>query len=124
MVEVMGSVPYFHSLKLPYVFNRVAHAEPHQNKNDREFAELLAILRNEEHAWINLYSFYQSSEAGPPDYADMIGVIREIIDAAPDRVIWGSNWPHAGITVPMPNDGDLLDFLLGAAPDGSMLNRI
>ena len=49
----------------------------------------------------------------------MIDVVREIIDAAPDRVIWGSNWPHAGIAVPMPNDGDLLDFLLAAAPDES-----
>jgi 2-pyrone-4,6-dicarboxylate lactonase len=124
MAEVIGAVPYLHSLKVPYVFDHVAHAEPHQNKNDREFGELLAILRNEEHSWINLYSFYQLSEAGPPDYADMIGVIREIIDAAPDRVIWGSNWPHAGIAVPTPNDGDLLDFLLAAAPDESTRNRI
>ena len=96
MAEVIGAVPYLHSLKVPYVFDHVAHAEPHQNKNDREFGALLAILRNEEHSWINLYSFYQLSEAGSPDYADMIGVVREIIDAAPDRVIWGSNWPHAG----------------------------
>ena len=62
MAEVIGAVPYLHSLKVPYVFDHVAHAEPHQNKNDREFGALLAILRNEEHAWINLYSFYQLSE--------------------------------------------------------------
>jgi 2-pyrone-4,6-dicarboxylate lactonase len=124
MAEVIGTVPFLNSLRVPYVFDHVAHAEPRRNKNDREFGELLAILRNEEHAWINLYSFYQSSEAGPPNYADMIDVVREIIDAAPDRVIWGSNWPHAGIAVPMPNDGDLLDFLLAAAPDELTRNRI
>ena len=54
----------------------------------------------------------------------MIAVVREIIDAAPHRVIWGSNWPHAGIAVPMPNDGDLLDFLLAAGPDELTRNRI
>ena len=124
MAEVIEAVPFLHSLKVPYVFDHVAHAEPHQNKNDREFGELLAILRNDQHSWVNLYSFYQLSEVGPPNYADMIEVVREIIDAAPHRVIWGSNWPHAGIAVPMPNDGDLLDFLLAAAPDENVRNQL
>jgi predicted TIM-barrel fold metal-dependent hydrolase len=112
------------SLKLPYVFDHVAHAEPHQNKNSREFGELLAILKNEEHACINLYSFYQLSEVGPPDYSDMIEVVGAIVEARPDRVIWGSNWPHGGIAVPMPNDGDLLDFLLSAVWDETIRKQI
>ena len=72
---------------------------------------------HEAQAWINLYSFYQLSKSGPPDYADMIDGVRTIIDARPDRVILGSNWPHAGISVPTPDDADLLDFLLAAAPE-------
>jgi 2-pyrone-4,6-dicarboxylate lactonase len=116
MAEVLGAVPFLRSLQLPSVFDHVAHAEPRQNHHEREFNELLAILKNEEHAWLSLYGFYQSSESGPPFYADMVDVVRAIIEARPDRVIWGSNWPHAGIAVPMPNDGDLIDFLLAAAP--------
>jgi predicted TIM-barrel fold metal-dependent hydrolase len=116
IAEVIGAVPFLRSLQLPYVFDHVAHAEPRQNNHDREFNELLAILKNEEHAWISLYSFYQSSESGPPFYTDMVAVVCAIIEARPDRVIWGSNWPHAGIAVPIPNDGDLIDFLLAAAP--------
>jgi len=124
MAEVIGGVPFLNSLKVPYVFDHVAHAEPHQNKNDHEFGELLAILKNEEHAWINLYSFYQLSEAGPPDYCDMIEVVSAIVEARPNRVIWGSNWPHGGIAVPMPNDGDLLDFLLTAVPDEAIRKQL
>jgi 2-pyrone-4,6-dicarboxylate lactonase len=124
MAEVIAAVPFLNSLNMPYVFDHVAHAEPHQSKADREFRELLAILAAEEHAWINLYSFYQLSKAGPPDYADMADVVQEIIEARPDHIVWGSNWPHAGIPVPMPNDGDLLDFLLAAAPDETIRNRI
>jgi 2-pyrone-4,6-dicarboxylate lactonase len=122
--EVIGGVPFLNSLKVPYVFDHVAHAEPHQNKHDREFGELLAILKNEEHAWINLYSFYQLSEAGRPDYSDMIEVVGAIVEARPNRVIWGSNWPHGGIAVPMPNDGDLLDFLLTAVRDETIRKQI
>jgi 2-pyrone-4,6-dicarboxylate lactonase len=39
-------------------------------------------------------------------------------------VIWGSNWPHGGIAVPMPNDGDLLDFLLTSVPDETIRKQI
>ena len=121
--EAISAVPVLNSLRQPYVFDHVAHAEPHAEAQG-EFGELLAILKNEEHAWINLYSFYQLSDAGPPEYADMIEIVQRIIDARADRVIWGSNWPHAGIAVPMPNDSDLLDFLLAAAPNEQDRKRI
>lgn len=121
--EAISAVPVLTSLNQPYVFDHVAHTESHPEAQS-EFRELLTILKNEDHAWINLYSFYQLSEAGPPEYADMIEVVQRIIDARPDRVIWGSNWPHAGIAVPMPNDGDLLDFLLAAAPNEQDRKRI
>jgi predicted TIM-barrel fold metal-dependent hydrolase len=75
MGEVIAAVPFLTSLAVPYVFDHVAHAEP-QNRDDHEFKELLAILKSEEHAWINLYSFYQLSEAGPPTYFDMVDVIQ------------------------------------------------
>ena len=124
MEEILHAVPFLRSLNMPYVFDHVAHAEPGQSESDREFAELLSVLRNEERAWINLYSFYQSSKAGPPDYWDMVDVIQEIIAVAGGRVVWGNNWPHTGISVPMPNDGDLLDFLFAAAPDERTRNAI
>lgn len=117
LAEVIAASPFLSRLKLPYVFDHVAHVEPDQNKNHPEFRELLAVLKNEAQAWINLYSFYQLSRSGAPDYTDMNDVVRDIIDARPDRVIWGSNWPHAGISVPMPDDADLLDFLLAVAPE-------
>lgn len=124
MAEILTAVPFLSSLDMPYVFDHVAHAEPVGHGSERELDELLAVLRGEEHAWVNLYSFYQSSRSGPPGYADMVDVVQAIIAARPDRVIWGSNWPHAGISVPMPNDGDLLDFLLTAAPDAAVRNVI
>jgi 2-pyrone-4,6-dicarboxylate lactonase len=124
MAEVIAAVPFLNSLEVPYVFDHVAHAEPHQNRDDHEFKELLAILKNEKHAWINLYSFYQLSKAGPPTYSDMVDVIQAIIETRPDHIVWGSNWPHGGVQVPMPNDGDLLDFLLAAAPHERIRKQI
>ena len=122
--EVIGAVPFLNSLKVPYMFDHVAHAEPHMTGGDQEFAELLKILKNEQQAWINLYSFYQLSEAGPPDYRDMVDVVHDIVGNRADNIVWGSNWPHGGVRVPMPDDGDLLDFLLATVPEERTRNAI
>ncbi len=122
--EVIGAVPFLNSLKVPYMFDHVAHAEPHMTGGDQEFAELLKILKNEQQAWINLYSFYQLSEAGPPDYRDMVDVVHTIVGNRADNIVWGSNWPHGGVRVPMPDDGDLLDFLLATVPEERTRNAI
>ena len=123
--EAIATTAFLSSLKVPYVFDHVAHAEPDQHKHrSKEFADLLAILKNEEHAWINLYSFYQLSEAGPPDYRDMVDVVHAIVGNRADNIVWGSNWPHGGVRVPMPDDGDLLDFLLATVPEERTRNAI
>jgi len=122
--EVITGVPFLNSLKVPYLFDHVADAEPHMTPEDHEFRELLRILKNEEQAWINLYSFYQQSEAGPPDYRDMIAVVQAIVVNRSDNIVWGSNWPHGGVSVPIPDDGDLLDFVFAAVPDEKTRNAI
>ena len=124
MADVIAGVPFLNSLKVPYLIDHVADAEPHMTTADHEFSELLGILKNEQHAWINLYSFYQQSAVGPPDYRDMIGVVQAIVANRADNVVWGSNWPHGGVSVPIPDDGDLLDFLLAAVPDERTRNGI
>jgi predicted TIM-barrel fold metal-dependent hydrolase len=113
--ETVEALPLLNRLNMPYVFDHVAHAGPKDYGCD-QFKELLRILKAEEFAWINLYSLYQRSQEGPPCYSDMLPIVRAICETRGDRVIWGSNWPHAGIAVPTPNDADLLDFLLDAVP--------
>ncbi len=59
-------------------------------------------------------------------YRGMVPFARAVIEAAPDRVIWGSDWPHSNIFQPgqTPNDGDLLDLLLEFAPDAGVRRKI
>jgi predicted TIM-barrel fold metal-dependent hydrolase len=47
-----------------------------------------------------------------------------LLRAAPDRVVWGSDWPHVMVKGPMPNDGDLADLLLDWIPDEDQLRRV
>src|ERR1700761_6988912 len=60
-------------------------------------------------AWVKLSGAYRLSKT--PPYADTIPFARSLIEVAPDRCVWGSDWPHVGFWGPMPNVGDLLDLV-------------
>lgn len=126
--EAVALAPRLKQLPVPYVIDRMAQAKPEAGPqagtDGGDFRKLADLMAADDHCWVKLYGFYQLSRDGPPGYDDMVPVARALIEARPDRVIWGSNWPHANITVPMPNDGDLLDFLAAAAPDARTRDRI
>lgn len=62
--------------------------------------------------------------AGDLPYADIAPHARALVDAAPDRILWGSDWPHVMVKKAMPNDGDLCDLLAGWIPDEAARERI
>jgi predicted TIM-barrel fold metal-dependent hydrolase len=73
-------------------------------------------------AWVKLSGAYRVSDA--PGYRDTMPFARALIEAAPERCVWGSDWPHPAYWGAMPNDGDLLDLLADWAPDEAVRNAI
>ena len=65
----------------------------------------------------------KTSKAGPP-YDDVIPIARAYIEAASDRCVWASDWPHPVSVVQPPNDADLLKLMYRYAPDEAMLEKI
>ena len=86
------------------------------------FQALLRLLR-QGHCWAKLMGPYFISDAFPL-YPDIVPYARAIIEAAPDRVVWGSDWPHPSAREKMPDDGDLADMLLDWAPDEAQRRKI
>ncbi|WEZ82696.1 amidohydrolase family protein [Rhizobium sp. 32-5/1] len=69
--------------------------------------------------WFKFAGVYESSKSGAPDYADVAAVARALATHAPERIVWGSNWPHnlAKTTEDYPDDAALADTVLGWLPD-------
>ncbi len=86
------------------------------------FGALLDLARSGK-AWVKLTGAERITVEGPP-YRDALPYARALIEAAPDRVIWGTDWPHTRVRPPMPNDADLLDLLLEWAPEESLRRKI
>ncbi|MCX8134480.1 MAG: amidohydrolase family protein [Roseococcus sp.] len=87
------------------------------------FREFLAMLRDGLF-WAKLTGLYRLSSQAEFPYADTHAMARAAIAAAPQRILWGSDWPHVNHFAPMPNDGDLLGLLAEWAPEKALRRAI
>lgn len=74
--------------------------------------------------WVKLSGPNRFSSEDTLPYGDVTAFARTLIEQAPDRVLWGSDWPHPNWWKAMPNDAGLLDLLLDWAPDEAVRRRI
>ena len=121
--EIIELLPILENLAIPYCLDHLAQLSP-GSIGSAALRSVCDLLARDEKAYVNLYGFYHVSKAGPPRYDDVLPLARALLEAKPDGVLWGSNWPHSSLDVATPNDGDLLDFLLAVAPDAALRQRI
>jgi len=85
--------------------------------------ERLLELMADERCWVKISGAERLTAGGASPYDDVVPFARALIAAAPDRVLWGTDWPHPNVRH-MPDEGDLLDLMLQYAPDTETRNRI
>ena len=108
----------------PIVFDHLGRVRGGEGVNAPGFQALLRIIRQREDCWVKISSWYRLSDSGPPHYPDMKPLVETLVATRPDRLVWGSNWPHPVWAGPMPNDGDLLDLFCDWVPDETVRKRI
>jgi len=80
-------------------------------------------LIDRDRAWVKLAGAYFQSRVGSPAYPESVPIARAYIQAAPERVVWGSDWPHPSEKT-KPDDARLFDLLAEWAPDEAQRHRI
>jgi D-galactarolactone isomerase len=113
-------------LPVQLVFDHLGRIKPDQAFHHPAHAAILALLRDGR-AWIKLSGAYIVSDSGQPDNPRLEQLARSYISAAADRVVWGSDWPHATASAgvhPMPDDALQLDQLSRWAGDAATLRHI
>ena len=122
---------FVRALPLVTVIDHMARVSPAGGLRQRAFRLLLDLLKDDRF-WVKICSLDKLSgvpkarvESGLP-FMDMIPFAQAVVAAAPDRVLWGSDWPHGNTFTPgrTPNEGDLLDLLAEIAPDEALRKRI
>ena len=112
------------NLPVPIVIDHLSRVRGGQGVDYVGFQALLRLMRETDHVWGKVSSWYRLSDLGPP-YDDMTPFARAMIETRTDRVIWGTNWPHPILwDHPMPNDTDLFDQLMDWAGDDATRQQI
>jgi 2-pyrone-4,6-dicarboxylate lactonase len=98
---------------VPVVIDHMARIDASLGVDQSDFRKLLELLRDDR-IWVKVSGAERVSRTGPP-YEDAIPFARALVEAAGDRVLWGTDWPHPNLAH-VPDDGLLVDLLASIAP--------
>lgn len=115
-------LPHFRHWKLPVVIDHMGNVDAARGTDQPAVRQLCRLLA-EERIWVKVSAAYRIS-ARPPDYPDARAVHEALIRANPDRILWGSDWPHTRLEHDMPDDTRLLDLFNEWTPDPAMRRAI
>jgi D-galactarolactone isomerase len=120
---IMAIMDILNRVPSPIVFDHLAHIPQPAGADDPLFARVRALI-DKGRTWVKLSGAYQDSKLGPPSYGDSGAVARAYVKAAPERLVWGSDWPHPSEQQGKPDDALLFDLLTDWAPDEAVRHRI
>jgi len=114
----------FLELSCPLVIDHFGHVNQPEGVRHPSMNVLRRLL-DRGRAYVKLSAPYISSRVGAPTYADIDPVAIELVRAAPERMLWGTDWPHPTVTTePKPDDAAMLDRLALWAPEAALRRRI
>ena len=110
--DLVGFRAFLDQLPLPFVIDHMGRTLVEDGLEQPALTQLLDLLKDER-AWVKLSGPERISatlSSGSFPYADVVPYAQRLLAAAPDRVVWGTDWPHPNVRE-MPDDGLLVDLL-------------
>ncbi len=122
-VDLMEFGPLLRSLPVPFIIDHMGRVPTQGGLGQEPFKLLLELARSHEGCWMKISGAERISSTGPP-FTDAVPFAAALIAASPDRILWGTDWPHPNIAKHMPNDGDLVDLVPLYAPVPAIQRKI
>jgi D-galactarolactone isomerase len=120
--QIVAAEDLWNRLPSAIVFDHMGHVPQPAGLSHPVFSVVRRLV-DKGRTWVKLSVTYDNTKDGPPGYADITKVAQAYIKAAPERIVWGSNWPHPNETQ-KPDDAMLFDLMSQWAPDEATRNRI
>jgi predicted TIM-barrel fold metal-dependent hydrolase len=120
--DIPELAPMIRALPVPFIIDHMGRVKAGAGLAQPPFKALLELMKSE-NAWVKVCGSERVSTAGPP-FTDAVPFAQALVRAAPDRVLWGTDWPHPNIAKFMPNDGDLVDLVPLIAPDAAHRRKL
>src|SRR5713226_9464882 len=119
--DILTYRDFLERLRVPFVIDHMGRVKAAHGLDQKPFRLLLELMKNEL-AWVKVSGPERISDGGKP-FLDAVPFARALIDAAPDRVLWGTDFPHPNVKV-MPNDGELVDLFARFTEDEDQRRKV
>ncbi len=108
-------------LPVPFVIDHMGRVSAAKGLEQGAFRDLLSLARHE-HCWVKISGPERVSSKGPP-FDDAVPFAQALVAAAPERILWGTDWPHPNVKW-LPEDRALADLFATMVPDPALQARI
>ena len=117
--ELASLYDFFTSLPTTVVVDHMGRPDVTKPLDGPEFERFVQLLGENPNFWSKVSCPERLSQSGPPGYDDVVPFARRIVETFPDRVLWGTDWPHPNLKSHMPDDGRLVDYIprIAATPE-------
>jgi 2-pyrone-4,6-dicarboxylate lactonase len=110
--------PFFTSLPTIVVVDHMGTPDVGKGVNHSQNQCFHSLIREHKNFWVKVTCPERMTLAGPP-YDDVVPFGRTLVELFPDRVIWGTDWPHPNMKKEAPDDGMLVDYIPKIAPNAA-----
>ena len=117
--ELADLVPFLNALPTTIVVDHMGRPDLAKGVDHPDFRRFVDLMAANPRVWSKVTCPERLSISGPPNYDDFVPFGRTLAQAFPDRVLWGTDWPHPNMTTHMPDDGDLVNMIprIAETPD-------
>ena len=115
--------PFFTSLPTGVVVDHMGRPDVKLGTDHPQFKRFLRFMADNENVWSKVSCPERLTVQGPP-WDDVVPYARAIVEQFPDRVLWGTDWPHPNVKPLMPDDGALVDFIPRIAVNSELQHKL
>jgi 2-pyrone-4,6-dicarboxylate lactonase len=122
--DLQEKYDFFTSLGVPVVIDHMGRPDVTKPVDNAEFDLFLRFMRENTNVWSKVSCPDRLSVSGSPLYADVVPFAKTIVEEFPDRVLWGTDWPHPNMKKEMPDDGILVDYVPSIATTPALQQKL
>jgi 2-pyrone-4,6-dicarboxylate lactonase len=115
---------FFTSLNIPLVIDHMGRPDVTKPVDGQEFEMFLDFMRENPNVWCKVSCPDRLTASGSPEYADVVPFAKKIVEEFPDRVLWGTDWPHPNMKKEIPDDGILVDYVPSIATTPELQEKL
>ncbi|WP_020681610.1 amidohydrolase family protein [Marinobacterium rhizophilum] len=116
-------IPFLNELNTTIVVDHMGRPDVAKGVDHPDFQRFIQLMRDNDKVWTKV-SCPERLTLTPPDYSDVVPFARTLVEQFPDRVLWGTDWPHPNMKSHVPDDGKLVDVIPQIAPTAELQQKL